>query len=90
MGYLVPSLICSERGTGDIGVNYPRLNWEAAGGDFVCPDGVGVDDVRYLAELWLTGGCTADNNDCGGVDADRSGAVDLGDWAVLATHWLAE
>jgi hypothetical protein len=72
------------------GTNYPRLRWSIPETDWVCPDGVGVEDLHYLAELWLMDACTADNTYCGGGDVDRSGVVDMADWAVLATGWLTE
>jgi hypothetical protein len=81
-------------GAGDIwricadGVDYPRLNWESIDGDLQCPDGVSIEDLNYFVGQWLLNNCTSVNNFCGGVDVDGSGDVDLGDWAVLAGHWL--
>jgi hypothetical protein len=84
----------TANGTNDIwrmcadGVDYPRLNWESIDGDFVCPDGVGGEDLDYFVGRWLLNDCTSSNNYCGGVDGDASGTVDLADWAVFAEHWL--
>jgi hypothetical protein len=70
------------------GVDYPRLNWESVDGDFACPDGVSVEDLDYFVGRWLLENCTSDNNYCGGADVDGSGVVDLGDYAIVAQHWL--
>jgi hypothetical protein len=70
------------------GVDYPRLNWESIAGDFMCPDGVNVEDLDYFLQRWLLGDCTLDNNYCGGVDINGSGAVDFVDFAIFAQHWL--
>ena len=69
------------------GVDYPRLNWESIPGDFVCPDGVNMEDLDYLVERWLLGDCASSNN-CGGADIDGSGVVDFADFAIFAQHWL--
>jgi hypothetical protein len=70
------------------GVDYPRLNWESIAGDFMCPDGVNVEDLDYFVQRWLLGDCTLDNNYCGGADIDGSGVVDSADFAIFAQHWL--
>jgi hypothetical protein len=69
-------------------VDYPRLNWESVDGDFACLDGVNVEDLDYFVGQWLLTSCTADNNYCGGVDMDTSGAVDMSDLMIFAQHWL--
>ncbi|HEV56605.1 MAG TPA: hypothetical protein ENN87_03800 [Phycisphaerales bacterium] len=68
------------------GVDYPRLAWEFAwGGDFDCPDGVGIEDVWYLSGRWLaTTPATV-----GAADPTGDGVADLADLAILAAHWLA-
>jgi len=68
------------------GVDYPRLNWESIPGDFVCPDGVNMEDFDYLVERWLSDNCASSNN-CGGADIDGSGVVDSADFAIFAEHW---
>ena len=57
--------------------NYPKLIWQIAPGDFVCPDGVNFADFAYLASRWHTTGCNSSNNFCGGADMDFSGKVDM-------------
>jgi len=85
----------TENGTSDYwrmcisGLDYPRLNWQAATGDLACPDGVGIEDLASLVTRWLVSDCRVSNN-CGGVDLDDSDTVDLQDWCILAAHWLAE
>jgi len=69
------------------GVDYPRLNWESIAGDFMCPDGVNVEDLDYFIQRWLLGDCASSNN-CGGADIDGSGVVDSADFAIFAQHWL--
>jgi len=69
------------------GVDYPRLNWESIAGDFMCPDGVNVEDLDYFVQRWLLGDC-ASSNYCGGADIDGSGVVDSADFAIFAQHWL--
>jgi len=49
----------SANGTDDIwdiceGTNYPKLSWqEPVVGDWVCPDGVFVEDLSVVADEWL-------------------------------------
>jgi hypothetical protein len=69
------------------GVDYPRLNWESIAGDFMCPDGMNVEDLDYFVQRWLLGDCASSNN-CGGADMNGSGAVDFADFAIFAQHWL--
>jgi hypothetical protein len=71
------------------GVNYPRLTWSYAKiGDFVCPNGVAIEDLDYYVERWLMNNCTSGNNYCGGADLNFSGTVNLADFAIFAEHWL--
>jgi hypothetical protein len=36
------------------GINYPRLTWEFDNyGDWMCPDGVNIEDVDILSACWL-------------------------------------
>jgi hypothetical protein len=70
------------------GSDYPRLNWQSVTGDLACPDGVGTEDLGYFAGKWLSTGCTADNNYCGGADINTSGKVEMADFALFAQHWL--
>lgn len=68
------------------GMNYPRLKWEPIpAGDFVCPEGVELADVLFMADQWLmTGLSDADLAPSGQPD----GVVDLLDLAALAAQWL--
>jgi len=68
------------------GMNYPRLAWEPVPvGDFVCPEGVEVADILFMADQWLvTGPSDADIAPAGQPD----GAVNLHDLAVLSAAWL--
>ena len=73
------------------GAGYPKLNWQFASlGDFICPNGVDSDDLLYYIGQWQRTDCTSDNAYCSGVDLDYSGAVNLADWAIFASHWLGE
>lgn len=69
------------------GADYPRLSWEfGRGGDFACPDGVGVEDLEALATKWLTiQGQTGYHSAC---DANGDGRIDMGDFEVLAEGWI--
>jgi len=69
-------------------VDYARLNREFRRfGDFVCGDGVEAGDLMYFVQRWLMNNC-ATSDDCGGADINRSGTVDLADYARLAEYWL--
>jgi hypothetical protein len=70
------------------GTNYPRLRWQIPAGDWVCPDGVNMEDISYFVQRWLESDCTSSNNYCGGADMDASGVVDFKDFALFASHWL--
>ncbi|HML75218.1 MAG TPA: GLUG motif-containing protein [Anaerohalosphaeraceae bacterium] len=68
-------------------VDYPRLSWEfGRGGDFACPDGVGVEDLEALAMTWLTTEGQAGYS--GACDANGDGRIDMGDFEVLAEGWM--
>jgi len=71
------------------GTNYPRLLWQIPLGDFVCPDGVSIEDLDYFVQRWLLGDCASSNN-CGGADINGSGAVDFADFAMFAENWLID
>jgi len=85
----------TANGTDDIwrmrceGMNYPKLSWQILSvSDFVCPDGVNIEDLSYYVGNWLMDNCSSDNNYCGGADLNSSGVVDLVDWAIFAENWL--
>lgn len=69
------------------GTNYPRLQWQIPAADWVCPDGVAMEDLAYLAARWLEGDCGATEN-CEGADLDVSGTVEMADFATFAKYWL--
>lgn len=65
------------------GMNYPKLAWQIPLlGDFVCPDGVEMNDLAVLVEQWLLKKLSAD------ISPDEGdGFVDFSDWAVFANAW---
>ncbi|MFC1783208.1 GLUG motif-containing protein [Planctomycetota bacterium] len=69
-------------------VEYPKLSWQFPQGDLVCPDGVDLLDLAYFVSHWLDIDCDPSNNYCRRSDLNYSGRVDLGDYALLAVHWL--
>jgi len=82
-------------GTEDIwsiceGTNYPRFVWQIPIGDFVCPDGVTIDDFLFFLEHWLDDNCDSSNDYCEGTDLDRSGKVDVEDLEIFFENWPAE
>ena len=64
------------------GLSYPKLLWQLRTGDFVCPDGVEINDLAMLVEQWLLEKLSADISPDGG-----DGFVDFADWAVFADAW---
>jgi hypothetical protein len=85
----------TKNGTEDIwsiceGTNYPRLVWQIPLGDFVCPDGITMDDFFFLLEFWLFDNCDSSNDFCQGTDLDQSGTVDEDDLEIFFESWLAE
>lgn len=67
------------------GMNYPRLKWEPLPvGDFVCPEGVELADVIFMADQWLlTGPSDADI-----APTASDGKINLQDFALLTLHWM--
>ncbi|MHC4207868.1 MAG: GLUG motif-containing protein, partial [Planctomycetota bacterium] len=61
------------------GTNYPRFVWQIPVGDFICPDGITMDDFFFLLEFWLNDNCDSSNDFCHGTDLDQSGTVDEDD-----------
>ena len=85
----------TDNGTEDIwsiceGTNYPRLVWQIPAGDFVCPDGITVDDFSFFMEHWLDDNCDLSNGYCQGTDLDQSGTVDVNDLEIFFELWSAE
>jgi hypothetical protein len=54
----------------------------------VRPDSVNMGDLSYFVQRWLESDCASSNNYCDGADMNTSGAVDMKDYALLASHWL--
>jgi len=85
----------TENGIEDIwsiceGTNYPRFVWQIPVVDFVCPDGITVDDFSFFMEHWLDDNCDLSNGYCQGTDLDQSGTVDVIDLEIFFENWLAE
>jgi len=85
----------TENGTEDIwsiceGTNYPRFVWQIPVGDFVCPDGITIDDFSFFMEHWLDDNCDLSNGYCDGTDLDQSGSVDVIDLEIFFENWPAE
>ena len=85
----------TDNGTEDIwsiceAANYPRFVRQIPVGDFVCPDGITIDDFFFLLEFWLNNNCDSSNDFCQGTDLDQSGAVDEDDLELFFEIWLAE
>lgn len=67
------------------GIDYPRLSWEfSQGGDMDCPNGVGLEDLAYLAGRWMTETSAA----AGAADGNGDGKVDLQDFGILSDNWM--
>jgi rhodanese-related sulfurtransferase len=85
----------TENGMEDIwsiceGTNYPRFVWQIPVGDFVCPDGITIDDFSFLMEHWLDDNCDSSNGYCDGTDLDQSGTVDVNDLEIFFENWPDE
>jgi hypothetical protein len=84
----------NANGTEDIwsiceGTNYPRLVWQIPAGDFVCPDGIAIEDFVFFVEHWRDDNCDLGNDYCQGTDLDFSGTVDRNDLEIFFENWLA-
>jgi hypothetical protein len=55
------------------GTNYPRLAWQIPAGDFVCPDGITIEDFVFFIEHWGDDNCDPNNDYCQGTDLDFDG-----------------
>jgi len=85
----------TDNGTEDIwsiceGTNYPRFVWQIPVDDFVCPDGITMDDFFFLLEFWLNDNCDPGNDYCQGTDLDQSGTVDEDDLLIFFENWPDE
>lgn len=65
------------------GANYPRLQWRILPADFVCPDGIGIQEFNVLSRCWL-----ADVGLAG--DLTEDGRVSLKDFEILSRYWLSD
>jgi len=67
------------------GMNYPRLQSQPLPvGDFICPEGVELADLIFMADQWLmTGPSNADI-----APATPDGKINLHDFAELTAHWM--
>jgi hypothetical protein len=70
------------------GTNYPRLQWQIPAGDWVCPDGVGMEDLSVLSSCWLETVQVLGNAECRMMDLYADGTVDLSDWTIFAGNWM--
>jgi len=65
-------------------MDYPHLTWEF-GSDFICPDGVFIEDLLYLSSRWLESSLEAFSS----ADRTGDGKVNLDDYALLAEQWMS-
>jgi hypothetical protein len=73
------------------GTNYPRLVWQIPAGDFLCPDGITIEeDFAFFLDHWEYSNCDSSNGYCDGTDLDFSGTVDIYDFEILINNWLKE
>ncbi|MBN1766640.1 MAG: hypothetical protein JW860_15400 [Sedimentisphaerales bacterium] len=67
-------------------VHYPKLSLEYGIGDFVCPDGVSLEDFTAIASAWLSSDGWPNWNDlCDLYDDDT---IDILDLTLFANEWL--
>jgi len=78
----------TENGTENIwsiceGTNYPRLIWQIPTADWLCPDGVGLEDFSYLAQFWMI-------PEVGNTPAefDKDNIVGVSDLMIFCEQWL--
>lgn len=62
--------------------NYPQLTWQFTDhGDWICPDGVGVEDLVTLTSCWIEVTQSP-------ADINSDDAVNLADYVRLSQVWL--
>jgi hypothetical protein len=70
------------------GIYYPHLFYQySVYGDFVCPDGVGIEDLLALSWNWLNSE-EMDPEFSYLCDPTFDGLTNLADYAVLSENWL--
>jgi hypothetical protein len=77
----------TANGTEDIwaiceGTNYPRLVWQIPAADWICPDGVGLEDFSYLGGVWGSAGPDPAN-------LDGEDGIGFGDLMIFCEEWLS-
>lgn len=66
-------------------VDYPRLNWQFSQyGDFVCPNGVGLEDFSFLGGRWRT----AEEVFLCAIKIFPEGDVGFADLMIFSEQWL--
>ncbi|MBN2269325.1 MAG: hypothetical protein JXN61_01850, partial [Sedimentisphaerales bacterium] len=63
------------------GTNYPRLVWQIPAADWLCPDGVGLEDFGHLGAYWGT-------DEVGAVNLDGNDGIGFGDLMIFCQEWL--
>ncbi|UCG58923.1 MAG: hypothetical protein JSU70_05300, partial [Phycisphaerales bacterium] len=58
-------------------------------GDLDLDNDVDIIDLSRLVAQWLYEQCDVSNDWCGGADQTATGAVELGDYAITSSNWLA-
>jgi len=66
------------------GSDYPHLAWEF-GSDYLCPEGVFMEDLLFLSSRWLESGLDAYTS----ADRTGDGIVNFDDYALLAEQWMS-
>jgi hypothetical protein len=64
------------------GRNYPRLVWQIPAADWICPDGVGLEDFSYFGGVWGSG-------DPSPVNLDGEDGIGFGDLMIFCEQWLS-
>jgi hypothetical protein len=91
-----PAFLHGDKATEDIwsiyeGTKYPKLVWQIPKGDFLCPDGITIEeDFDFFLDHYGDSNCDSSNCYCDGTDLDFSGTVDINDLEILINNWLKE
>jgi len=62
--------------------NYPRFVWQIPSADWVCPDGVGLEDFGHFGGFWGTA-------EGGAVNLDDEDGIGFGDLMIFCEEWLS-